>query len=122
MVLAADRPDLQAIRGFTQTVARLRWSSRALTGAVQAYAGKLRTLSALTAPDLCADVRSWAAGGFRALPRSTAAFDSRFMPAWVALGELPAALTPYEGPAEKTLVRRANQLEAQLTEGEARAV
>ena len=84
--------------------------------------GKLKTLSTLAAPELCADVRAWAANGFQTLPASTVRFDQRFMPAWVALGELPASLAAYESPAEGALVRRSNQLEAQLTDGEARAV
>jgi hypothetical protein len=122
MVIAAARPDLQAIRDFIATVGRLRWSNHRLASTIQAYVGKLKTLSTLAAPELCADVRAWAANGFQTLPASTVRFDQRFMPAWVALGELPASLAAYESPAEGALVRRSNQLEAQLTDGEARAV
>ncbi len=40
----------------------------------------------------------------------------------MALGYLPAQLARYEGSAAKPLVHRAEQLEAQLTEFEARQV
>ena len=122
MVIAAARPDRQAIKTFIRTVAGLSWSSRGLTSAVRAYAGKLRTILSLNAPDLCGDVKAWAASGFHTLPASTVAFVGKFMAAWVALGYVPAQLTPHESPGAKALVRRANRLEEQLTEGEAKAV
>ncbi len=122
MVIAAARPYLPAIRGFIHTATRLHWSNSRLTRAVQAYAGKLKTLSTLAPPELCADVRAWAAGGFHTLPASTVRFDQRFMPAWVALGELPGQLAAYESPEQRSLVRRSSELEVELTDGEARAV
>jgi hypothetical protein len=44
------------------------------------------------------------------------------MPAWVALGFLPAQLTQYESSTVKSLARRGNDLQEHLAEGEARAV
>jgi len=122
IVLSAYRPDLQAIRQFIGAVSSLRWSSRALTRTVQGYAGKLRTLSALAAPALCADVRSWIASSFATLPASTVQFDQRFMPAWVALGELPGGLAAFERSEGKALSLHCTQVEEQLAEGEARVV
>ncbi len=43
----------------------------------------------LSAPNVCAEVKAWAADGFHTLPASTVAFVAKFMPAWVALGYLP---------------------------------
>ena len=122
MVIAAARPDRQAIETFIRTVAGLSWSSRGLTSAIRAYTGDLKTVLSLNAPDLCGDVKAWAASGFHTLPPSTAAFVGEFMPAWVALGYLPGTLTRYESPAAKPLVHRSEQIESELTEGEARAV
>jgi hypothetical protein len=122
MVLGAGHPDLPAVRTFTRTVAGLSWSNRGLTRAIHTYANDLKTLASLPTPNLCSDVRAWAASGFHTLPASTVAFVGKFMPAWVALGYLPAQLTQYESSAAKTLARRASHLEEQLTEGEARAV
>jgi len=122
MVIAAAQPDLQAIRTFIHSVSSLSWSSRALTSAVRSYAGKLQTVLGLGAPNLCGEVKAWAADRFRALPASTVAFVGRFMPAWVALGYLPAQLARYESSGAKTLASRCEPLEELLTEGEARAV
>jgi hypothetical protein len=122
IVLAGLRPNVPAVHVFTHSVARLKWSSRKLTSTLQSYARKLNTLSALAPPDLCADVRQWVAGGYQTLPASTVSFDARYTPAWVALGELPRSLAPFERPAEHGLLRRSNQSETLLTEAEARAV
>jgi hypothetical protein len=122
MVIGAGRPDRPAVKTFIRTVAGLSWSNRRLTRAVRAYVGDLKTLASLSAPNLCGDVKAWAASEFHALPTSTVAFVSKFMPAWVALGYMPAQLTRYESSGVKALASRAGQLEQQLTEGEARAV
>jgi hypothetical protein len=122
MVISAEQPDLQAIKTFIHAVAGLSWSNHALTSAVRAYAGDLETVQGLGAPNLCGEVRAWAADGFHALPASTVAFVAKFMPAWVALGLLPAQLTRYESSAGKSLAHRCEPLESLLTEGEARAV
>jgi hypothetical protein len=122
MVLSAGRPDRPAIGKFIRTVARLHWSSASLTRAVSDYAGKLKTLLSLPTPDLCADVRAWAASGYRTLPADTVAFDAKFMPAWVALGSLPRQLAAGESPATRSLRHRAERIEAALADGEARAV
>jgi len=122
MVTAAVALDRPAGREFVSAAARLTWSDGALTRAVHAYVGKVRTIVALAPPKLCSDIESWAASGFRALPASTVAFDARFMPNWVAPGELPATLGRYETAEERPLIARTHQLEEQFTELEAREV
>jgi hypothetical protein len=122
MVTSAAQPDLVAIKTFVRAISGLSWSSRGLTGAVRAYAGKLKTLLSLAVPDLCGDVKAWAASGFQTLPASTVAFVGKFMPAWVGLGYVPAQLARYESAQARALARRADALEEALSEGEARAV
>jgi hypothetical protein len=122
MVTAAIHADLSSIREYLRAASPLRWSSRALTGAVQRYLAKLRTLSSLPQPNVCADVRSWAASRFTKLPAKTIAFDQRFWPSWVALGELPPSLSRYESGEGRALARRSSQRETALSEFEARAV
>lgn len=122
MVVSAIAPDLQAIRTFVHAVAGLSWSSAALTRSIRAYTSDWRTLSSLPAPSLCGEVRAWGARGFHALPASTVAFVARFMPAWVAVGYLPAQLTRYESSATRALAARSNRLEEQITELETREV
>jgi hypothetical protein len=123
MTIAALRPVARAVGAFVHAVADLRWSSSTLTHRVTAYAGKLRTLSSLSAPQVCADVRAWTATGFATLPASTTGFDLAFDGVDVALGEVPAELlAPYERPQEHAMLHSTAQVEAQLAEAENRAV
>lgn len=122
MVIAAYHLDVSELHRFIATVTRLHWSNGRLTNAVRAYAGKLRVLATLAPPNLCADARAWAASGYKTLPAATVRFNAQFIPAWVALGELPTSLKPYESTEERGVLARSSALEVELTDGEARAV
>lgn len=122
MVISAIRTDLPALRAFVRATAPLRWSSAPLTHAVREYVSQVRAMGSLSPPDLCGDVRSWAASHFRALPASTLAFSPRFMENWVALGQVPAAMARFEGAPSRALARRASGSETQLAEFEAHEV
>ncbi len=122
MVISAYHLDVPGLRSFIARVRRLHWSDPRAGGAVKAYAGKLEVLATLAPPNLCSDIRAWAASGFKTLAPSTVRFDAQFTPAWVALGELPGALRPYERTQENSVLARCNGLEVELTDGEARAV
>jgi hypothetical protein len=122
IVVAGVKPSLAAIHSFTRSAGSLHWSSHGLTSAVRAYIDKLETLSTLTPPNLCGDVKAWVASGYQTLPASTVRFDAQYTPVWVALGELPATLSRFEGPQERGLISVVNRLENQITEYEARAV
>ena len=122
MVTSALHDDLPSIREYLRVAGRMRWSSHALTSAVQSYLSRLRTLAALARPNVCADVKSWAASGFRTLAAGTVAFDQKFLPSWVALGELPPSLSQYETGEGRALARRCAQREAQLSDFEAQKV
>lgn len=122
MVIAAGKPDLGAIATYLRTVRGMRWSSSSVTHAVSSYAAMLGKLYRLRAPDLCADVRSWVATGFTALPASTVGFVKVFYPNWVALGLLPPGLARFESGSSRSLARRADAFERQLTDAEAQAV
>ena len=122
MVFSAYPPDRQAMQAFVRAVSGLHWSNRGLTNAIRGYTGDLKTFLSLSAPNLCGDVRAWAASGFHTLPATTVAFVGKFMPAWVALGYLPKQLAQFESASGKSLARRANGAEVALTDGEARAV
>jgi len=122
LVLAVVDRGLPLARAFVRSTAGLRWSDARLTSEVQHYVADVRTLSALATPALCEDVRAWAASGFQTLTARTEAFDARFMPAWVAAGDLPAALSRFENQATRAMARRAASLEAEFGDFEARAV
>ncbi len=120
IVIAAYKFDVPAALAYAHTVTALHWSNGALTKEIREHAAKLRTVAGLAPPNLCADVRAWAADGFQTLPATTVKFDAKFEPAWVAIGLDPEALRSYESATAKALAHRNDQIEAQLFEGEAR--
>jgi len=122
LVTAAVALDRPAGRRLVKAAGHLSWSNHPLTATVHMYVGRVATLVALAPPDLCADVKSWAANAFKTLPASTVSFAPRFMEAWVAPGELPAGLARYENAEDRRLADRTGRLEAQFTELEAREV
>jgi hypothetical protein len=123
MTVAAIGPDKRAVAAFASTVGRLRWSNATLTRTVRSYASRLKTLSVLPAPDVCADVNAWVAGHYQALPASAVRFDSRYYNVEVAVGEVPARLlTPSEQADERPILAHAQRIEGQLSEAEANAV
>ena len=122
MVLTAIRVDLPAGRAYVQAVRSLRWSNSSLTRSVHSYAQKVAEMISLPVPALCQDVRSWAAGGFKALPAATEPFDSAFLASWVSPGFLPSALRPYEGGSVRSLIRSTEKQESDIVELEAREV
>jgi hypothetical protein len=122
MVLSAYHLDVPAIERFIARTSRLPWGDGRLRRSVRTYAANLRVLLRLPAPQLCADVRAWVAGSYTALPASTVSFDRQFMPAWVAIGMLPGGLKAHLGPQDRTAFARAQAIELQITDAEARAV
>jgi hypothetical protein len=122
MIVLGTRPDQQAISRFAGTVASLRFSSRKLTSTVRSYAQQLGSLSRLAAPGLCADVRAWAASGFRTLPATTTAFNQRYKAINVPIGNLPGGLARFERPAQRGLLARTRELELEVADFEAEAV
>ncbi len=122
MVLAAAKPDLGAIGAYLRAVRGLRWSSGAVTHAVSSYASMLGKTYRLSPPDVCGDVASWAASGFKTLPASTVGFVKVFYPNWVALGLVPPGIGRFESGSARAMARRAEGYERQLTDAEAVAV
>jgi hypothetical protein len=122
MVTAAIHPVLSPIRAFVGATSRLRWSSGSLTHTVQGYVGSLRTMAATAPPNICADVRAWAASGYKTLPATTVAFNRTFTPNWVSVGEQFAGLARFEGGGVSAIARRAAARETELTDFEAREV
>jgi len=118
-IVELNRP---AGRAFVRSVSPLRWSNGGLTQAIKTYVGKVRTLLALPPPNLCSDVRGWAASGFTKLSQPTLSFSPVFMAAWVSAGEQPAPLARYESGADRALATRTRRLEQRIADLEAREV
>ena len=98
-----------ALQRFIKAVGRLRWSNPAIAHSVRKYTTGLREMVALVVPDLCGDVRTWAAGGYKAVPASTQQFD-RHVEA-IEVKEVPRSLlAPYEQASDKGLAARVERL------------
>jgi hypothetical protein len=109
------RTDTKIIQAFNRAVKSLRWSNATITRDVDGYAASLRELAALPLPDLCGDMRAWAATGYSAIPASTTQFD-RHVEA-IEGHPLPLALlAPYEGSTQRALAARVAGLEARFEE------
>jgi hypothetical protein len=122
MVTAAIDTNLAPLNAFVRVAEHTHWSNHRLTSAVHAYASQVRTMATLAPPDLCGDIKAWVATGFQTLLPRTVSFDQRFVPAWVALGELPSGLAAYERADERAMLQRTSQLEMKLSNFEAEAV
>jgi hypothetical protein len=117
------RADVQTVGDFATAVGALHWSNQKLTRKVSSYAAKLKALTVLEMPNVCGDVKAWAASGYRALPASTTQFDQQFGSEDVGIGEVPARLlAPYEDHSERVVLQHTHQFEEELVDAEARAV
>lgn len=107
--------DAKIVQAFVKAVKPLRWSNPAITRSARKFTTGLREMTALPVPDLCGDVRTWAAGGFKAVPASTEQYDRRVEA--IEVKEIPRRLlTPYVQPADKRLVARVERLASQFEE------
>jgi hypothetical protein len=122
MVLTGGHVDRRAVQAYVNTAKRLRWSSRRVNREVQFHVRSLQTLLSLATPDICADVKSWAASGFSALPAHTIQFARVFIEGWVRPGTLPSQLALFEQGSDRVLAHRASQLEDRVTDFEAAEV
>ncbi len=68
-------PARSAMFGFVRTVGGLLWSNPSVAHAVGKFAGAVEAYARLTSPNVCADLRAWAASGYRTVPGSTRAFN-----------------------------------------------
>jgi hypothetical protein len=109
--------DAAPIRTFVSTVDRLHWSNSKLTQIAKSYAATLHGLATLPLPDLCGDVQTWRAGGFRTVPASTTSFD-RHVESLEAQTIPPKLLARYEQPGDRSIVERTTSLELKLQDVE----
>jgi hypothetical protein len=111
----AYHTDAKIVQSFDRAVRPLRWSNATITRDVDSYAASLHQLSVLPPPDLCGDMRAWAASGFSAIPSTTTQFDQNVE----TIDGHPLALAllgPYEGPAQRALAARVASLEGRFEE------
>ncbi len=105
--------DAGPIATFIHAIGPLRWSNPALTRAARGYAKSLHELATLPLPDLCGDVRTWSASGFRAIPPATARFDL-YVESIEGHSIAPRLLARYERPSDRSILARTTRVETKL--------
>jgi hypothetical protein len=112
-------PDRHAITHFLHAVKGLQWSSPKLTRTVTASVARLKAQLALIVPDLCSDMKAWAATDFRTVPMSVTQFNRRTKAAEEGPQEIPSRLlASYTGRQEKVILRNIKHLEVQIEASE----
>jgi hypothetical protein len=129
---AAERVEHPAYARFARIVRRLRWSNPKLTRLLRSLALEESEQSAISPPNLCADLKFWVASGYTAVSAGTKRYlDRRSVVSSITLIESephePASnsfkltalvayrLKPYEDHADRFLARRALPPEGKLT-------
>jgi hypothetical protein len=74
---AAERVVHPALAALAGKVRRLRWSNPRLTRLLRSLAREASEQSAIPAPALCADLKSWVASGYTKLSAGTIAYAKR---------------------------------------------
>lgn len=119
---AVDRPgenlDRPAEEVYAAEVRQLSWSNPAIASALRAEtATRLEAVSAPT-PSFCADARTWAQSGYRALSAASREFAaSRAARRSADRGEersLTTLLKPYEDASDRALIRKTGIVESKL--------
>lgn len=107
--------DAAVIQRFLKAVHPLTWSNPAVTRGAHAYARSLHEMVMLPVPNICVDVRSWIAGGFKGVPADTKQFDRRVEA--IEIKELPRKLlSPYLQSTNKALIARVEHAARQFEE------
>jgi hypothetical protein len=101
--------DAKIAQAFIKAVSPLRWSNPALTRRAHNFITGLREMIALPVPDLCGDVRSWTASGYKTIPASTLQFDQHVEAIKVEVPS-PRLIAPYVQPADRGLLARVEHL------------
>jgi hypothetical protein len=101
-------PDQAAALAFARAVHRLRWSVPQVTAYAHLDAASVQAQLELPVADVCADMRAWAASGFRAVSPQTKAFVARLeSPTRSFASSLSRLLFGEEGPDPAAFLRRA---------------
>ncbi|MGA7704025.1 MAG: hypothetical protein WB998_03915 [Solirubrobacteraceae bacterium] len=106
-----------ADEAYAAEVRRLSWSNPAIASALQAVTtARLQAVSA-PVPSFCADARTWAQSGYRALSAASREFEASQAARKNSERKetsLNALLKPYENTSDRALTRRTNAVEETL--------
>ena len=102
---------------FERAIHSLHWSNVRFDRAVHAFASSLHGLATIPPPDLCGDVRLWAASGFKTVPQDVLELDAHVEP--LSVPEIPWGLVaPYEQGHEASVVAYIKRAERKCAEFE----
>jgi hypothetical protein len=111
-------PDRPAEEAYAAEVRQLAWSNPAIASALQATTTAMLEAVTAPAPAFCADARTWAQSGYRALSAASREFQaSRAARANVDQGEessLSTLLKPYVNATDRALIRKTRAVEGRL--------
>jgi hypothetical protein len=107
--------DAKFVQQFTNEVSSLRWSNHAIVHRGLEFIIGLHEMVALQVPDLCADVRSWTAGGFSTVSPDTRQFDQHVESINVEIPSLQM-FAPYVEPSDRALFARVKHLVTRFEE------
>lgn len=125
LTVVGYRTAVGPIGAFYHTVKGLHWSDPKLTRAVKTFATKLQKLVSLTVPNLCGDIKEWAAGDYKTLSASTTQFLQRYNAVDPEAEEGPLIMRlarPYATAGDIPLFHSIEGFESELAETEAHAV
>jgi hypothetical protein len=109
------RTDAAIVRKFVKAVRRLRWSNPAINRSARKFTTGLLEMTQLSIPDLCGDVRTWAASGYKAVPADVVSYDQHVEA--IEVKEIPRKLLrPYVQPGDRQLVSRVERLDKRFEE------
>jgi hypothetical protein len=104
-----------AVTSFVKTVGHLTWSNPATTRAARRLTKALSAMTSLAVPPLCADVRTWAAGGYTAVPVDVTAYAKHVEA--IEISQIPhKLLAPFLQGSDRSLAARDQQLNTHFEE------
>ncbi len=105
----AYHADAPIIRKFISEVVGVPSTNPALNRRVYKFINGLNEMIALPIPEVCANVRAWAASGYQTIPSSTLQFDDHVEAINVEIPS-PKLADPYLVPSDRELVPKLEHL------------
>lgn len=118
VVLALITPDLPAYQHLAITLETLSWRSHKLTALVRRAERTAAAVAKLRPPNLCGDLKEWAASGFTKLPAGTSRFLAESRAAengGESTQRIAKLLRPYEGRRGRALQYQTERLSARIS-------
>ncbi|MGP0102284.1 MAG: hypothetical protein ACLPUT_11785 [Solirubrobacteraceae bacterium] len=106
---ATYQPDRAAIEAFATQVAPLSWSDPRIAPLARFHAHSLEEHIVSAPADVCADMKTWAQSGYHILSAASREFEAARTARINAVapeGSIGSLLKPYEGPRERSLIRK----------------